>query len=264
MIKGKSLVAFVLLVSSCTMGNFMGRLGPKGSPATSVGEAHALDDGKGVIEINTEGQAILPEAAEVKKFKEQCLSAATRLQTLTRVIKYPEREDCNFGVYPNIGPIANVNTAREISHARLDLPPGKICDLEMQSSSREHLQYDDFLILTLAGQIIFASNQDLLLNLQAQQSIYTWNFDRIVGQNITDFDEVPYCLGSIEKCRLPGSEEEGPFTLNLSSRDLAPVALALVGKSSADLDLIATGDDNDEDCYHSNLELKVTIRYLSP
>ncbi len=262
---GVRLGFLALLVTSCSGAGFAGRSTSQGKiqSSNSEAEARAFDGGTGVLDSTPDGQVILPDPAAVAQLKEQCQKAAASLQSVSRVINYPERKDCSFGVAPNIERQQGVHTAREISPATLALPEGLICDVEIKSEENESLHYDDFLILTLAGQMIFASNRGIVSHFEPQQSIYTWNFDKLVGQDIGNFGDRPYCLGPAENCRLPGHDQEGPVSLNLASRDIAPITLALAGKDKVDMDLIATGDDNDEDCFHSKLDLSVTFKFIT-
>lgn len=226
------------------------------------GDLGAENGGNAVMYDIEDGTIALPPPAEVAQLIEECRKSADKIQSLSRVLNYPERKNCSFGTAPNLERRQGFHQALETTPGLIELPPGTICDMNIRSAPNAALHYDDFLVLTLAQQVLFASNSTLSDRLTKQQDLYTWDPSRIIGQSIGDFESRPYCLGTAANCRLPGHDERGPVSLNLSSQEIAPIALLVSGKEKVALDLFASGDNDDEDCFHSAIELTVDLKYL--
>ena len=75
-------------------------------------------------------------------------------------------------------------------------------------------------------------------------------------------ETLAYCLGKGAACVLPAHDKKGAVALNLTPNEIAPIAAALTGKTSVSMDLTATGDNDDTDCFHTALSVKVKIKYL--
>jgi hypothetical protein len=145
----------------------------------------------------------------------------------------------------------------------LNLPDGEICSISVDSPSDALLHYDDFLILSIDSRIVFISNGGLTSYLDApQQGILTWDFAKVASQAIQNFERPAYCLGKGTACTLPAHDKKGPMALNLSPNEIAPIAAAISGKTSVSMNLTATGDNDDTDCFHSALAVKVKMKYL--
>lgn len=196
--------------------------------------------------------------------REKCEKAAeASFKTMEQTIVYPERKTCTFGTGANLERKDAFVQAQEVSPATLNLPAGDICSLNVDSPADAKLHYDDFLILSIDSRILFMSNSGLTSYLDApQQGILTWDFKKVVGQPIKDFELGSYCLGKGADCVLPGHDKEGPVALHLTPAEIAPIASTLSGKTSVSMDLTATGDNDDTDCYHTALSVLVKIKYL--
>lgn len=216
---------------------------------------------------NGDGLADFPSTAAVTQLQSDCKNASEaghQLLSVTRTLSYPQRKNCSWNSAPNLDRKNGFHQGREVSSGLLELPPGVICDLNIRSKPNFQLHYDDFLILTLANQTIFISNRLIANRLEAQSGIYNWNFASLVGQAIGNFEASTYCLGQAGRCLLPGHDEQGPVQIELTSAELGPIALALMDAKlpNVAMDLIATGDNDDEDCFHSALDLEVEFKYL--
>jgi hypothetical protein len=201
---------------------------------------------------------------KVAELKDKCAKAPEASFKITeQTINYPERKTCSFGMNSNLARKDAFVQASEVSPATLNLPAGEVCTIDIDSPADARLHYDDFLILSIDSRIVFMSNGGLTNFLDApQQGILTWDFTRVVGQPIQNFEAASYCLGKGSACVLPAHDKEGPVSLHLTANEIAPIAAAITGKASVAMDLTATGDNDDTDCYHTALSVKVKIKYL--
>ena len=220
-------------------------------------------DGVGDGQMADSGEpAPKPSTEDVIKIKDQCKAMADKIQIMSQTIEYPERAGCSFGKAPNLAAKDAFFQAREISPATLDLPDGIVCNLSIDSGAKAKFHYDDFLVFTISDHVLFSTNGLLTGFLPKDKEVYTWDFAKVVGKPIEDFEAKRYCIGKAEDCVLPPHDKKGNLLLKLESEEIAPIAAAIEGKQKVSLDLVALGDNDHADCFHKELKLKVDIMYL--
>ena len=191
--------------------------------------------------------------------------------TLEQGVFFPERVDCSFksifhhentDITPgNLCRKDRYLQAREWQTVDVELPDNAvICGMEIVSR-QDQIQYDDFLIFTIEDYILMLSNTDLLRHMPRMDGAYVWDFEAIKGKKY-GFNGGRYCLGNNSTCAFPGHDKQGSVNFSVDTEALAPISAKLQGKSSYSFSAIATGDNNDEDCWHTDLELDVKIRYV--
>jgi len=234
------------------------------------------DAAQGSIEKEKPEPAPLPSPSPPAAAPVTCDTPGVKLETITQEINFPERTTaCAFGVAPNIEAKQEIVTASESQSVDLTLPKGTICSMNVSSNQDTKLLYDDFIILTLDNHILFASNRGINLYMERKGGILDWDFNNLVNKPVGNWDAQAFCLGKSAvvdetgnvtdpgDCQLPPTEKAGPFKMDLSGSTIAPIALAIQGKTSVPMKLIVTGDnDPDKDCHHTELDLKATIKYL--
>lgn len=255
-------VPLCLFTLSCSGGNFNGGSSQGEAPAGGIsGSEGSIPNGGGSADAEP---APLPPVDKVTALKDKCAKTPeTSLKLAEQTLNYPERKTCSFGMNSNLARKDAFVQASELSPGTLTLPPGEICAIDIDSPADARLHYDDFLILSIDQRIVFMSNSGLESYLdKPEQGILTWDFMKVVGQPIKNFEAASYCLGKGAACSLPGHDKEGPVSLHLTANEIAPIAAAISGKASVAMDLTATGDNDDTDCYHTALSVKVKIKYL--
>lgn len=258
------IVSMSLFTFSCSGGNFNGGSSQGVAPAGGIsGSENSIPNEVG--SGNADGEpAPLPTVDKVAELKDKCAKTPEANFKITeQTLNYPERKTCSFGMNSNLERKDAFVQASEVSPNTLTLPAGEICTIDINSPADARLHYDDFLILSIDQRIVFMSNSGLQNYLDApQQGILTWDFTKVVGQPIKNFEAGSYCLGKGSACVLPGHDKEGPVALSLTANEIAPIAASISGKASVSMDLTATGDNDDTDCYHTALSVKVKIKYL--
>jgi hypothetical protein len=247
----------LLLTAACSGGNFAGGSGQGTTESGITGNESDINVGDNDDSTGNPGEPTpLPPKDEVTALKEKCANAqAASFQTMEQTINYPERKTCSFGMNSNLPRKDAFVQASETSPATLNLPAGDICGIDIDSPADARLHYDDFLILSIDSRIVFMSNGGL-------QGIMTWDFSKVAGQPIGNFETPAYCLGQGAACNLPAHDKEGPVALHLTANEIAPIAASIAGKSSVNMDLTATGDNDDTDCFHTALTVTVKIKYI--
>jgi hypothetical protein len=204
---------------------------------------------------NTAGQTA------VDQFKAVC-SQGTK-KTLTQKIRFPETSNCRFGTAGNLGRRDAYLQAMEAQTTAITLPgKAQLCGVSV-TSAVSTIQYDDFMILTLNGYVLLSSNADILKGLEGSPSTaYKWDFSRIRGVPV-DFDSPSYCMGSGSSlCTIPVTDTPGQFQMQVDPTSLIHLADQVVENHTLNFALVATGDNDDQDCWHTELNLDFTLQYV--
>lgn len=194
-----------------------------------------------------------------EKFEDSC--NGTRKSVIQQV-HFPEMKNCRFGSNGNLNRRDRYLQARESQSAELRLPQGaQLCGLELRSEENR-IQYDDFIILSLNDFVLLSSNQKMLNKLSGiEQGAYIWDFNKVRGTAV-DFNSPAYCLGgSTGNCSVPVTDTPGRFGVDIGSEALVGVADKIVDQTNLTLSLTATGDNDDEDCWHTAIDLEFTLFY---
>jgi hypothetical protein len=131
------------------------------------------------------------------------------------------------------------------------------------NSAVSTIQYDDFMILTLNGYVLLSSNADILRGLEGTaDTAYKWDFSKIRGVPV-DFDSPSYCMGSGSSlCTVPVTDTPGQFQMKVDPTSLIHLADQVVENHTLNFALVATGDNDDLDCWHTELNLDFTLQYV--
>jgi hypothetical protein len=205
---------------------------------------------------------VVESVVESEIVLERCDSAS--LKTVTQKLNFPEQRGCSFGQGQNLPPVNKHLQAVETQTFDLQLPQGLLCDVAMTSPTEApQLHYDDVMVLTMDNHVLLSSSSDLMHFLDAEDRVYTWDFKKIAGQE-SDFNSQPYCLNeALDACTLPISDTSGPMKINLDAVSIAPIAEKIEGKTSVPVSLHMLGDNDARDCYHTQLDLVLNIKYVS-
>jgi hypothetical protein len=207
------------------------------------------------------GQRNSSGQSAVDQFQAVC-SQGTK-KTLTQKIRFPETTNCRFGTAGNLGRRDAYLQAMEAQTTAITLPgKAQLCGVSV-TSAVSTIQYDDFMILTLNGYVLLSSNADILKGLEGSSSTaYKWDFSRIRGVPV-DFDSPSYCMGSDSSvCNIPVTDTPGQFQMKVDPTSLIHLADQVVENHTLNFALVATGDNDDQDCWHTELNLDFTLQYV--
>ncbi len=179
------------------------------------------------------------------------------------VLQFPATEACTFGMGDNLEAKDSFLQAivSQTSQVKLEGRKTVLCDLKMTTVSPE-LQYDDFIVLTINDRVLMSSNQEILKFLDYDTS-YQWNFKKARG-NMLDFSGQAYCFGNeLSLCEIPETDTFGKLKLDFNSEVMAQLASNLKTKDTLNFQLISTGDNDPDDCLHSDFSLSYELKYVS-
>jgi len=207
-------------------------------------------------------------------------------QRLQQQLVFDERIDCNFSSAENAddaltaGNLHRLNghlMARETTSQAIDLPQNAIiCGISL-ASENSNFRYDDFLTISLNQYALMISN-DLLMQcdegadpatclMKDEFDVWTWDFDRIKGRPF-GFNGERYCFGYQEgaensgECEFPGHDQAGAVKFSLGTDAVSKLSVKLKDQANFTLSLTATGDNDNEDCWHKALSLDVGVDYV--
>lgn len=286
-------VLTALLTIGCSQGVFKGSSeNRKTSPVENTGESGRFDPQGSPEAGNTNQNSLFPSSNNfhdaspnvrlglpssqwtrggTSVFEERIPRAAllekcrtTSGTTIVEQIDFPARGECSWGIGQNLPKSQGRLQAQEVQRAsNIILPPGAlICSLEIESVGRD-LQYDDFVILTLEEYALVVSNSELVGMLPRAGDAVVWDFMSVRGKSV-NFEAMPYCHGSNNygNCVFPPHDRKGPLDLTFDSERLAGIATRVAGEREIDFSLYATGDNDLNDCQHTDFSMKVSIVYV--
>jgi hypothetical protein len=205
-----------------------------------------------------------PKPQTPEEIKKACETSANLFRETNQILVYKRpSQTCQFGLNGNLERRDAFVQAAGVTAQKLTLPEGTVCSIGIKTTgANTTLRYDDFISLTLNTHVLFFSNETFLPYLVQTNGIYQWDFARLRGRAITNFGAPGYCIAKTGSCLFPNHDTSGPISIDLTPADLAPIAATLVNQSSAALNLNVTGDNNDTDCIHTDIELATRIIYL--
>ncbi len=232
-------------------------------PETADNEAEAGKVANAALDpnaINSSANSGNSQTA-VDQLQQLCSQGAKK--TLTQRIRFPETTNCRFGQAGNLERKDAFLQAMEAQTTSIALPAKtQLCGVSVDSQVST-IQYDDFMVLTLNGYVLLSSNQQILQGLEGSASTaYKWDFTKIRGVGV-DFDAAPYCMGGTAGlCEIPVTDTPGKFQFKVDPTSLINVADQVVNSRALNFALIATGDNDDLDCWHTELNLDFTLQYV--
>jgi hypothetical protein len=197
----------------------------------------------------------------IDQFQTLCNQGSKK--TLTQKIRFPETRNCRFGSAGNLARKDGHLQAMEAQTTSITLPgKAQLCGVSVDSQIST-IQYDDFMILTLNGYVLLSSNSQILEGLEGSaETAYKWDFNRIRGIPV-DFNSPSYCMGADSAlCTVPVTDTPGQFHFKVDPTSLIHLADQVVENHTLNFALVATGDNDDRDCWHTELNLDFTLQYV--
>lgn len=236
-----------------------------------VGEADAIAEEAGTIKeeiatvINQSIVSVVEEKADSSMELKLCSDG--QVKEKTERLLFPKRKHCSFGAGDNLKPRSGYMQAREIDSILVELEEKTIiCDMALISRSKE-LHYDDYMFFTLNDTILIASETGWADYFPTgENGLKTWNWNLLKGQahagvEASDQYGLQYCLGDAN-CLVPKHDEKGAFRYQISFVEGQEALFMEINKTrSLNFNLIATGDNNKGDCFHSDFDLDLNIKY---
>ncbi|MDD9950977.1 MAG: hypothetical protein OXT67_05365 [Zetaproteobacteria bacterium] len=182
-----------------------------------------------------------------------CTQGASSLKAVDLKVSFPATQDCKFGQDGNGPRVEAHHQAQKVQEEVLNLPErSTLCDLAVESLSVV-TRFDDDLVLTLGDYVLVTT--DTGLKYQDAEGLMKWDFARLRGKGWGD--KVASCVLPAEQCVFPTHDKPGAVQLRFMAGALAGVVAKSDFKTQIPMKLITLGDNDDGDCEHEGLNLKV-------
>lgn len=181
-------------------------------------------------------------------------------------ISFPSRVDCPWGVGDNLWQQNEFNQARVEETAVVGVPAGaELCSVRLRSTT-EDLMFDDHVTIALGGVVLVGGGSGYAIDaLPRVDGLYRYDWSALAGTPFADRSAPYWCLGGSEStCVVPSTEVLGSLELDIGGAALGELAAALTGVESVPLTLVTFGDDDEDDCAHTALELDVDTSWIYP
>lgn len=177
----------------------------------------------------------------------------------------PQGTTCRFGQGDNLSRVDGQIRAYLKQTAVVDLPEGAtLCGFAL-SHDAASMRYDDEMFFSVNDKLLLAT-KDYTEFFTEKDDFYSFNWEGLKSQYYDSFDNRPvYCAGGAEglsSCSVPQTETNGQIKLTFSDSMDAILARALQKDRSLSFDWITTGDNDNSDCRHTEINLKLKLRYV--
>jgi len=197
-----------------------------------------------------------------------CLTSPMQVQQDTLV--FPEiaaGTTCSFGSGDNLSKRDSFFRAYLRQTQTVSLPDGAIlCSINLVHNPAA-MRYDD--------EMFFSVNDKLLLATKDYSDIFpktdffqSFSWDKLVNQT---YDSAAsrdvFCAGAdegISSCGVPPTETQGNIEMNFSEEMNVKLSTALRADQDLTFEWITTGDNDNTDCRHTQIDLGLELRYVMP
>ena len=108
---------------------------------------------------------------------------------------------------------------------------------------------------------VVASSYDFSHVLTQQYGLLRYDWSKIAGIEWLDEREGVFC-GEAGACSWPATDTQGEIKLNYSSDFIKRLMAIDVTRTRHVLKFISIGDNDDQDCEHSNVNFDLTVDYV--
>jgi hypothetical protein len=210
-------------------------------------------------EVDSLGVFGAPEPPETGFVRETCANATQK--SLTKSFNFAKPSmTCEWEKNGNLARENDYFQARIEDEKSLQLEPGAvICDVQFSFAEQEFL-YDDHFLLTFDNSVI-ASSYDFSNQLQSKHGLLQYDWSKIAGMYWDKDYEGVVCAPTGE-CSWPVTDTPGKINMNYSAELFKRLMAVDLGRTNHSLKFVSIGDNDDDDCEHSNIDFDVTVKYV--
>ncbi len=218
------------------------------------------------IVVDVEEITVVPELS-LGLIQDICMSKPATLKSIE--ITFPAyTEGCAWEQGDNLDPVDGVARARVEEYVPLELAQDEtLCGVAF-SSDQQQIYFDDELLLTFNDAILMSSyNYNDRFTTDNGLVFYNWP-GLIDGFNPGKYKSTAsYCIGDRNGtdpgCQVPITNTTGQFQLTVAQSDAEKLSLLAKQEGRADVGLVITGDNDSNDCKHSEIRVTVDVMTVS-
>lgn len=253
--------AALILPNAAASDNAVGSNPSIDSDSNAPGSSDPLANGNGTNEgnnANTVGNEV-PAA---------CFTRTMQVKQDTLLFpEIPQGTTCSFGSNGNLSRKDGFFRAYLRQTQVVSLPEGAIlCGITLDHQPAA-MRYDD--------EMFFSVNNKLLLATKDYSEIFpktdfflSFSWDNLVNKTYDSLDERKvFCAGAeegISSCVVPATETQGNIEMKFSEQMNAQLSQALRADKDLTFEWITTGDNDNSDCRHTEIDLGLELRYVMP
>jgi hypothetical protein len=187
-----------------------------------------------------------------------CESADATTYTFT----YPARQDCPWGQDDNLVQLNEFNRARVEEERQIVLPSGTtLCGVSIASSTTD-LLFDDHVTIAIGDVVLVGGGSGYPIErLPLVDGLYRYDWAALAGTPFADRNAPYWCLGDDSVCEVPTTEILGSLNLQIDEASTDLLVREFRGLESFPLVIATFGDDDTDDCAHSDIGLEVTVAW---
>lgn len=183
-------------------------------------------------------------------------------QKLSKKLLFPKPSmTCEWEKAGNLVPRNNYLQARIEQTEILSLPVGSIiCEVNFTFEKQQFL-YDDHFLMTFDGAVIASSfNFEYVLKRKFDLLRYDWG--QIAGMYWDKTLEGTFCVtGGV--CSWPDTDTPGHIEMNYDALVFQKIMAEDLNRSEHSLRFVSIGDNDDNDCEHSDVSFGLDVEYVS-
>ncbi len=215
--------------------------------------------------VGCTGSGVLGRIETVEDLRDECDRA-----TPTEIefdLFFERTQGCDWGSGGNDEETSGFVAARTEQTVSFDVPEGGVvCGLDfdfagLDPSFTQEMTYDDHFLLNFNGIVLAASYGEMISYFDTVESLALYDWEELKGFPIEEHGDIEdYCVGEDEglsECTIPESETPGPISLAFGGPLVDRMSFLALESGEYSFQFIATGDDNDTDCYHEDFEFTV-------
>lgn len=218
----------------------------------------AADDGTTNSDATTDGDG-LPAACSTRP-----------MQTKQEALVFPEiapGTTCSFGSGENLSKRNGYFRAYLRQTQIVSLPEGAIlCGISLEHQPAA-MRYDDEMFFSVNNKLLLATKDysEYFPKTDFFRSFSWANLKNKVYDPLDDRNV--FCAGAeegISDCKVPPTETQGNIEMKFSDEMNKILSQALQADNKLTFEWITTGDDDNSDCRHSEIDLSLGLRYVMP
>ncbi len=200
-----------------------------------------------------------PEPPDTGFVRDSCANATQK--SLTKAYNFAKPTyTCEWEKNGNLARENEYFQARIEDEKFLELEPGAvICDVQLSFNEQEFL-YDDHFLLTFNNSVI-ASSYNFSGQLESRHGLLEYNWSNIAGMYWDKEQEGVFCAPTGE-CTWPDTDTAGHINMSYSSELFKRLMAVDLGRTKHALKFVSIGDNDDEDCEHSDVKFNLTVKYV--
>lgn len=215
--------------------------------------------------LGCDGSGILGTIETVEDLRDAC--DQTEPQDLEFDLFFERTQGCAWEENGNDPATQGIVAARTEQTVTMDIPEGGVvCGLGfdfagLDPSFTQEMTYDDHFLLNFNGIVLAASYGEMVQSFDTTEGLAHYEWDDLKGFEIEEHGELDtYCVGEEEglsDCTIPVSETPGPISLAFGGSLVDAMSFLALEEGNYSFSMVATGDNNETDCYHEDFEFTV-------